>query len=120
MQFELTVFHITTGTVEGGTVSVALTFVRNKSSINCAYDTCSSGELVERITVALLTKVMHEQKTNIQFVRQLLEQPNFIVVVCVRGIDIVVAYDLKSIDGNKDRIGMLFHKITNLFAQSVR
>ena len=60
-------------------------------------------------TIALLTKVMHQQKRDIKLVCQLLHLTDFIVVVTVRGIHTAVTHDLKSIDCNENGIGMLLH-----------
>ena len=70
-QFKLTVLHITTGAVERGTVGIATALVQHESGIHCAYDSGGAGQLVERITVALFAQVMHQQKTDIELVRQL-------------------------------------------------
>ena len=60
------------------------------------------------------------KKTDIELVRQPFQYPYFLIVICVRGVDTVVAHDLKGIHGNKNRIGMCIYKIPYLFAQPIR
>ena len=70
-QFKLTVLHITVGAVEGGAVGIAAALVQHKDGIHCAYDSGGTGQFIERIAVALFAQVMHQQKTDTKFVRQL-------------------------------------------------
>ena len=55
----------------GSAVGIAAALVQHESGSHCTYDSGGAGQLVERSAVALFAQVMHQQKTDIELVRQL-------------------------------------------------
>ena len=110
VQFQFSVYDIPARADQGCSGGVSLALIQNEGRVHSAADSRGTGELVQRIAVSLLAEVVHQQKRNIQFVGELLQLSYLVVVVGVRGVSSTVSYDLKGVNGDQRRIGMLCYK----------
>lgn len=112
------VLLVTPGYIQSCNITGALFFLEQKCSISSAEQAIRAGNHVELILRLLLSRVMHQQETDMVFICELFQLANdFIIIRVAEFIAASLTDFLQSIDDNELGIGMLVHEPLKLFIQ---
>ena len=114
-KFNLSVLNVAPRAVESCVGGTALALIKNKHCIYTAGKSVCARQHIERVAVTLLTKMVNKKNGNFQFLRELFENFNLVIVACVTDLAPCVANYLERINGNQSRSRMVGNKTFDLF-----
>ena len=105
-QFQLSVLDISPGTHQQCCVLRPLLLIQNKHRIHRAADTCCAGEPVHRITVTLLSQMVHQQNGDTVVVSDAFQPLHILIVTSIGRVIGIPTHHLKGVYHNQHRIRM--------------
>lgn len=111
---------VAAGDAERGRVVRAVLLAQHESAVGAAVDAGRAGDAVELVVRSRLARVVDDEQTEPELVRELLELPDDLVVVTVAvSIAAQLAHLLQRVDDDEPRVRVLAHELLELRVEAV-
>lgn len=117
-QLHLTVADVPPRSIQRCTVFDALILFEDIDCINCTRNSGTARELIDRVFISHLAQVMHQQKTDLQFLCQSTERLQFGIIVAVGDIRCRGTDQLEGVDGDESDSRMFVFEFPNSIAHT--